>query len=139
MSQSVLQIEREKNIGIVDFRSSLRDREILSEIRDELGDVFGEIESDSRIHVVILKGIECGRPDKTFGFMNHWKIENEPSSSLTRCVGMMNRPVIAELNGRIVGQGLELALACDLRMAAEGSSFCLPHVRRGLMPYTPVL
>jgi len=33
-----------------------------------------------------------------------------------------------------VGQGLELALACDIRIAAEGAKFCLPHTSYGLIP-----
>ncbi|MDB5513118.1 MAG: enoyl-CoA hydratase [Enterovirga sp.] len=41
---------------------------------------------------------------------------------------------IAELSGSALGGGLELALACDLRLAAEGGSFGLPEVKVGLLP-----
>lgn len=43
-------------------------------------------------------------------------------------------PVIATLNGPALGGGAELALACDLRIAAEHASFGLPEVTRGIVP-----
>jgi enoyl-CoA hydratase/carnithine racemase len=41
-------------------------------------------------------------------------------------------PVIAEVNGACLGAGFELAMACDLRVAAETASFGLPEVRVGV-------
>ena len=41
-------------------------------------------------------------------------------------------PVIARLHGAVIGAGLELAAACDLRIAAEGTRFSMPEVRIGI-------
>ena len=43
-------------------------------------------------------------------------------------------PVIAAIEGVCVGSGLELALACDLRVGAEGSRYALPETKVGLCP-----
>ncbi len=43
-------------------------------------------------------------------------------------------PVIAAMHGFAIGGGLELALACDLRVAAPGTRMGLPEVTRGLIP-----
>ncbi len=42
-------------------------------------------------------------------------------------------PVVAALNGHAIGGGLELALACDVRVAAEGSRMGMPPARLGLV------
>ncbi len=41
-------------------------------------------------------------------------------------------PVVARLHGAVVGAGLELAAACDLRVAAEGTAFAMPEVLLGI-------
>ena len=41
-------------------------------------------------------------------------------------------PVVARLHGAVIGAGLEIAAACDLRVAAEGSKFSMPEVKLGI-------
>jgi enoyl-CoA hydratase len=41
-------------------------------------------------------------------------------------------PVVARLHGAVIGAGLEIAAACDLRVAAEGTRFSMPEVRLGI-------
>lgn len=41
-------------------------------------------------------------------------------------------PVVAKLHGAVIGAGLEIAAACDLRVAAEGAKFSMPEVRLGI-------
>ncbi|MGI5335898.1 crotonase/enoyl-CoA hydratase family protein [Streptomyces sp. CA-181903] len=45
-----------------------------------------------------------------------------------------SKPLVAAVEGHALGGGFELALACDLVIAAEGASFALPEVGRGLIP-----
>ena len=46
----------------------------------------------------------------------------------------LNKPVIAAVNGMAVGGGFEIALACDLIVAAEQVEFFLPEMQRGFLP-----
>ncbi len=41
-------------------------------------------------------------------------------------------PVLARMHGAVIGAGLEIAAACDLRVAAEGTKFAMPEVRLGI-------
>lgn len=60
--------------------------------------------------------------------------EREPGlGGLTRNLDP-GKPVVAAINGACLAGGLEFALACDLRIAAEGATFGLPEVRWGLIP-----
>ena len=58
----------------------------------------------------------------------------QPGFSLSTPVASLNCPVIAAVNGDAVGIGLELALACDIRIAADTANFSLPGIRHGLTP-----
>lgn len=49
-------------------------------------------------------------------------------------VAALSKPIIAAINGYALGGGLELALACDLRVAADHARLGLPEVKRGLIP-----
>src|SRR5512145_1267981 len=51
-----------------------------------------------------------------------------------RAVAAINKPTIAAIRGYCVGGGLEFALACDLRVAAEDAKLGLTEVKRGLIP-----
>jgi enoyl-CoA hydratase len=53
---------------------------------------------------------------------------------LFACLAELARPVVCAVNGDALSAGLELALACDVRLAAEGARIGLPEVSMGLLP-----
>lgn len=55
-------------------------------------------------------------------------------SAALRTIETLPMPVIAAVNGFALGGGLELALACDIRIAAEHASFALPETSLGVTP-----
>ena len=50
------------------------------------------------------------------------------------CLAMLPGPVLVALQGNVKGAGLELALACDIRIASENARFSLPDVVQGGLP-----
>lgn len=55
-------------------------------------------------------------------------------SPAVRKISEMDKPVLGSLHGPVYGAGLGLALACDLRLAAQSASFSVAFVKIGLMP-----
>src|ERR687894_2326022 len=55
------------------------------------------------------------------------------SRTITKIVAM-EKPVLASLHGPVYGAGVGLALACDLRIAAQGTKFSVAFIKIGLMP-----
>jgi E-phenylitaconyl-CoA hydratase len=45
-----------------------------------------------------------------------------------------SKPLIAAVNGHAIGAGMMIAMACDIRIASENATFCLPEVKYGFPP-----
>jgi enoyl-CoA hydratase/carnithine racemase len=104
---------------------------------EELDRVWNDFASDPDVWVAIL----TGAGDKAFSAGNDLKwtaAQSMPGMPRSGFGGITNRydltkPVIAAVNGFALGGGLEMALACDVIVAAEHARLGLPEPRVGLM------
>jgi crotonobetainyl-CoA hydratase len=103
----------------------------------ELEKVFDEFVADPGLWVAIV----TGAGDRAFSAGNDLKFQAGAGAKLeiprTGFAGLTSRfdnpkPVIAAVNGVAMGGGFEIALACDLIVAAETATFALPEPRVGL-------
>jgi enoyl-CoA hydratase/carnithine racemase len=77
---------------------------------------------NSHIDPWINAGPELGRSVLDRGF----------AGGITRGLHHIKKPIIAALNGWVIGGGIELALACDIRVASDNVQFGFFHMRRGM-------
>jgi 2-oxoglutaroyl-CoA hydrolase len=104
--------------------------------RDQLAESFRGFDADDAIRFVLLEGaggnFTAGGDIPGFLTRSPWEI-----SQLARNVAAPERcskPVIAKLQGYVFGVGLELALACDFRVAADDVQLALPEATIGMIP-----
>ena len=113
------------------------DREML----DMLDVEVNRLHQDESVRVVVLEGSGdrafCVGADlnqiATFDPADIRRWVNDGNRVLSR-LASLPVPVIAAIHGYAVGGGLEFALACDLRIASEDSSFGLPEITHGWFP-----
>jgi len=138
MTSEQLNFRKEEFIGIITLNRPDRGNAITAEIAAGLREISEEIGWDSDVRVLVVTGAGadfCRGADpeacSTFGSRE----ELIAGLSVASIIGALNRPVIAAVNGDALGQGLELALACDLRISSESARFALNQVIQGEMPW----
>ncbi|GEN36681.1 MULTISPECIES: enoyl-CoA hydratase [Aneurinibacillus] len=107
-----------------------------------LGDAFNYIEGIDDIKVIVLTGagkfFVAGADIKEFtgAFDNVEQAEQmaRAGQKLFDRIESFSKPVIAAINGAALGGGLELAMACHIRYAAEEAKLGLPELNLGLIP-----
>ena len=110
-------------------------------MRDELYQILGAIKDDNEVRVAVFRGAGerafCAGADLT-------EFLTAPSPLIARQVrwerdvwGLflsLPQPLIAALHGYVLGSGIEIALCCDIRLAAEDARFGLPEPQLGIIP-----
>ena len=104
--------------------------------RDQLSALFAELDREDDVRFVVLTGaggaFTAGGDIAGFLERSPWAV-----SQLARNVAAPERcskPVVARLEGYVFGVGLELALACDFRIASDDVQLGLPEVTIGMIP-----
>lgn len=132
MSDPVLRLERAGHVRVLRLAdlASLDDAG-RARLAAALDDARDEINGDRDARVVVVAG-GFGAPSEP---AEAGAMFPAPRWSLSERLAGIDRPLVAAIGGDAVGQGLELALSCDIRLCAEHSRFGLPQVAGGLIPW----
>jgi enoyl-CoA hydratase len=133
--------EKKDNIGLLTINRPDKLNAISNELTAELRSLLDELEKDNDLRVVII----TGAGDKAFVAGADIKELVERDSRLGRQVSSERQeifsrienlpvPVIAAVNGYALGGGLEIALACNIRICSEKAQFGAPEVKLGIIP-----
>lgn len=143
MSERPVVITTDGHVRWITINRPDRRNAIDAPTRQLLIDAFVEAGEDDEVRVVVLTGTGdrafcAGRDLKELNAQAGAGVRRMPSQmggptrNLYEVVLETYKPTIAALNGPAVGGGCELALACDLRVAADHAILQLPEAKRGM-------
>jgi 2-(1,2-epoxy-1,2-dihydrophenyl)acetyl-CoA isomerase len=114
---------------------------ITPSLLDEVTDALRDVASGRSVRAVIITGSGRGfcsgqdlRAAASDQGLDVGAVLRDHYAPAIRAIRSMDQPVIAAVNGVAAGAGFSLALACDLRVAAESATFVQAFVRIGLIP-----
>jgi enoyl-CoA hydratase/carnithine racemase len=126
-----LNMERRESFAIVTIPDFAGGDSLMASCSEELAVVCEEIAFDETVRALVLIASDPGHPMPPVG---RDTISSSASLRIPDRIAALGFPTIAAISGDAVGFGLELAMACDVRIASEVSRFGLPHICDGSIP-----
>ena len=142
MPYSTIVYTRKEHIAAITLNRPEADNMINQQLARELEEVCREIVQDDSVYVVTITGAGnkafCGGSELEksveAGGIPARAGDSGGQYEVAKTIAGIDRPVIAAINGDALGQGLELALSCDIRIASNKARFGFPGVAFGLIP-----
>jgi enoyl-CoA hydratase/carnithine racemase len=113
------------NVGVVRIDRPETGNGLTADVRDALVGACQAFDTDARVHCIIVAGTDGYFASGT---------DTEPPAAFWDALAAIETPLVAAVSGYALGAGWELALACDLIVAAENCDFGMPEVTVGLAP-----
>lgn len=136
-----LSLKKSKRVGLITLENPKKRNALSSTVVRELQEALSEIEADNEIRATVITG---SGPAFSAGY-NIAELAGAKTGSefypTARNIHKLflemedkGKPIIAAINGIAMGGGLELAMACDIRIAAVSAVFGVPEILVGLLP-----
>ena len=135
-----VKLEKQGHVGVITIDRPEALNALNSQVLTDLEAVIDEVEGDGEIYVAILTG--AGRSFvagadigemKGFSSVDGKKFGVHGGSVFLKLENM-SKPVIAAMEGNVLGGGCEISMACDIRLASEKAKFGQPEVGLGITP-----
>jgi enoyl-CoA hydratase len=140
MSNEVVVYQREQRIGLITINRPKVRNALNWAVFQELEDVISELGRNEEIEVVVVTGAEgffaAGADVNELSELDPirgWKDSRSRTSVFDR-LERLGKPSIAAIHGFALGGGLELAMACTIRISSEKAKLGLPELGLGILP-----
>jgi enoyl-CoA hydratase/carnithine racemase len=108
------------------------------ELMELLAGELERLDPDPEVRCVVIAGSDkvfaAGADIKAMSERSFAEALRHPAASFWRRLAAIKTPMVAAVSGYALGGGCELALACDMIVAAEGASFGQPEITLGIIP-----
>lgn len=135
-----VQLKKEPPLGWIYLNRPDKLNAINEQLMKDLRQAVDELVADDHIRVIIITGLgkafSAGADISQFKTLNGltaWEFAKK-GRELMDYIENLPKPTIAMINGYALGGGLELAMACDIRIAAEEAQLGLPEITLGIYP-----
>lgn len=136
-----IRLEREGRVATVTMNRAEKLNALTMSMYEALGETMRELSADDAVRVVVLKGAgdrafcsgsDIGDFDATRGGIEQAREYARRTNAGIHAIRDCRHPTVAAIRGICIGGGLEVASACDIRIASDDSRFGIPANRLGL-------
>lgn len=133
-----IELQKDSGVAVLTINRPEALNAMNAALLDELSATLAQVEADAEIRVLVLTGTgKAFIAGADIAYMRGFssseaKAWAEKGQATVGMIESMKKPVIAAVNGYALGGGTELALACDIRVAADRAIFGQPEVKLGM-------
>jgi enoyl-CoA hydratase len=137
MSYQLLLVEKKDKVALVTLNRPEKRNALSIALRYEIDQCLAELETDDEVSVVVIAAegpAFCAGFDTsefTVREPEHMKAVEDSSNRYHLRLANFAKPLIAAVNGPAMGGGMDLAVLCDVRIAAEDAAFAHPEIKFG--------
>jgi enoyl-CoA hydratase len=139
MNYETILVETRGRVGLVTLNRPKALNALNDQLMDELGDALLKFDADESVGAILLTGSEKAfAAGADIGTMSQWSymdvFKSDFISRNWETIRRVRKPVIAAVSGFALGGGCELAMMCDIVIAAESARFGQPEIKLGIIP-----
>jgi len=138
MTLEFIEIFQKDGVGIIELNRPKQFNSLNRKMVREIVETMEAFDRDDAVKVILLRG--KGRAFSSGADIHEMAHDTTISLELLNQfadwdrMALIKKPIIGAVKGFVFGGGFELALSCDLLIAAEGTEFAFPEVHLGVMP-----
>ena len=134
----LVESSRDGNVVLLRLNRPEARNALSPELMEELASALETLDPDPEVRCVVIAGSEkvfaAGADIKAMSERSFAEALRHPAASFWRRLAAIKTPMIAAVSGYALGGGCELALACDMIVAAESATFGQPEINLGIIP-----
>ena len=134
MPYELLLCDRRDKVAVATLNRAEKRNALSIALRNEIDECLQELEADDAVSAVVISGagpVFCAGFDTTEFAPDKIQAVEESSNRYHRRLAGFAKPLVAAVNGPAMGGGLDLAVLCDIRVAAQDATFAHPEIKFG--------